>query len=104
MITLDEAFEERAAIIEYEGNLPREEAESLARAFLQKNKDFHTMQHQPNQITLTKIEMEVLTLIRRNGKLLLSAQDAETKKALTRLIKKGLVRLMVTGEAIEKAS
>lgn len=103
MISLDEAFEERAAIIEYDGNLPREEAESLARAFLQEKKNTHAMQPR-SQVTLTKIEMQVLTLIRQYGKLLFSSQDAETKKALTRLIKKGLVRMMVTGEAIEKAS
>ena len=119
MNSLDESFQERAAIIEYEGQLSREDAESMAMAsfyhknetiadknetIADKNETNYPSCHSTNKITLTKIEMEVLTLVRNAGRLHFSSQDAEKKKALTRLIKKGLVRMTVTGEAIEKAS
>ncbi len=84
---LDYEKEERAAIMEYDGGLTREQAEKAAGI---------------QQVLLTLPELDILDLVKAQSGIFFDAQSKEVKLTIRRLEKKGLLALDFKGWVFTK--
>jgi hypothetical protein len=80
----NEAFEERAAIHEYDAGMPRDEAEAMAQ---------EEGKAMDNRQTLTKQQFDALQAIKKNNGILMNSQEKTIKILIRQLIAKNLAQI-----------